>query len=133
MHRLRFAVLAGLLAALPTLAHSEEAGNTGQAANADAAKRRLVIFNHTKAELLELYASPIESKSWDADQLGAQKIGAGGKVTVNFGATIQGCSLDLMMVFGDGEKVIRRANVCEATSLIVSDSDRDDAPVLDSI
>ena len=133
MNRLRFAVLAGLLAALPMLAHAEEAQSPDKADATTKAERQLVIFNHTKADLLELYTSPIESKSWGADQLGNQKIGAGGKVTVNLGSVITECSLDLMMVFADGEKVIRRANVCEATSLIVSDGERDDAPIVDSI
>lgn len=115
MNRLRLAILAGLLV-VPALAHSGDS------------QRSFVIFNRTKADLLELYASPVGSKIWGADQLGNMRIGAGGKVTVNLGDAISDCSFDLMMVFADGEKVIRRADVCAVKTLIVSEHQEPELP-----
>ena len=79
-------------------------------------ERVLKIVNKTKSFLLELYTSPADAKAWGADQLGNMRIAVGGNVTVNLRNEAGACLFDLMMVFSDGEKVIRRADVCQANS-----------------
>jgi hypothetical protein len=90
-------------------------------ARADHGERQLVIVNHTKAELLELYTSPAEARIWGADQLGSLRIGVGGKVTVKLRNAEGECVYDLMMVFADGEKVRRREDVCVSKTVIVTE------------
>lgn len=96
-------------------------------AQAQDGSRVLVIVNKTKANLEELYTSPVDVRSWGVDQLGAIRVGSGGNVTVNF-RPAQSCMYDLMMVFSDGEKVIRRENVCGSGTLIISDRAEPELP-----
>ena len=116
MRRTCLAVLAAILATAPEAARANPDGH------------RLVIVNHTKADLLELYTSPIEAKSWGADQLGSLRIAAGGRVTVNLRNPEGACVYDLMLVFADGEKVRRREDVCVASTLVVTEPAGPDLP-----
>lgn len=96
------------------------------AASAEDPGRNLKIINKTKSLLLELYTSPIEARAWGADQLGNLRIAAGGDVTVNLRNSEGACVYDLMMVFSDGEKVIRRENVCgNGRTLVVTEHQED--------
>jgi hypothetical protein len=113
MNRSLSTAFAGLLMLLPIAAQAGESDRT------------LVIFNKTRSELRELYTSPMNSEIWGADQLGTQRIGVGGKVSVNLSNDAGECVFDLLMVFEDGEKVKRRANVCRGGSLTITEHKED--------
>jgi hypothetical protein len=100
------------------------------AASAGDPQRVLKIVNHTRSLLLELYTSPVDVQAWGADQLGNMRIAAGGNVTVNLHSGEGACLFDLMMVFSDGEKVVRRENVCDSGTLIVTDHEDDPLPAI---
>jgi len=110
MRRVLFAWIVAIAAGVPAAAHADE--------------QVLVILNSTKADLLELYARPVQAQDWGVDQLGTMRIAAGGKVTVRFGTSQSpppSCDYDLRMVFADGESVIRRANICDIRMLTVTE------------
>jgi hypothetical protein len=97
-------------------------------ATADSRDRVLMILNHTRSEMRELYTSPAGQPAWGADQLGSMSIAVGGNVKVNLHNTADACVFDVMMVFADGEKVVRRENVCGSGTLVVTEHREPELP-----
>ena len=132
MRMLASAVL-GLALLMPGLANADQNFDrldpkADSALKAVQSDRVLKIVNKTKSFLMELYTSPVDAEAWGADQLGNMRIAVGGNVTVNLQNAAGACEFDLMMVFSDGEKIIRRANVCQARTLTITE--KQDEPLL---
>jgi hypothetical protein len=108
-----FSAVAGLLLVVPVLAHAGDPA------------RSLTIVNKTRSNLLELYTSPASAEAWGADQLGSMRIGVGGNVKVSFNNVPDECMFDLMLIFSDGEKVVRREDVCASGTLVVTEHKED--------
>ncbi len=99
-------------------------------ASAGDSPRAIKIVNKTRSFLMELYTSPAAAKAWGADQLGNMRIAVGGDVTVNLKSDQDACVYDLMMVFSDGEKVVRRENICTEGTLVVTEHQDDELPAI---
>jgi hypothetical protein len=113
---------------LPAAAMSADTPATANSAEPASTERALKIVNNTRSLLTELYTSPVDAAAWGADQLGNMRIAAGGNVTVNLRSGEGACLFDVMMVFSDGEKVVRRENVCGSGTLIVTEHQDDPLP-----
>jgi len=116
----------GLVLLVPGLAKAEDQA-PAQAASAGS-DRVIKIINKTRSFLLELYTSPADAEAWGADQLGNMRIAVGGDVTVNLRNDAGACVFDLMMVFSDGEKVVRREDVCRGGTLTITEHKDDPLP-----
>ncbi len=77
------------------------------------------IVNNSGVDLTELYASPANSGTWEENILGGATMPSGNNGNVNI-ASASGCDYDLKMVFGDGDVLEDKANLCDGASYTIN-------------
>jgi hypothetical protein len=83
-------------------------------APAFAQDRRVRIVNNTGFTIVRFYGSNKGSKSWEEDILGADVLGPGQSVNINFDDGTGYCKFDFKAVFNDGEELVsKNINICE--------------------
>ena len=93
------------------------------AADSTTQNRRVMILNSSSQPLLQLYASPVTSDSWEEDLLGSGVLAAGASINANIDNGTAECSFDLKAVMADGQEHIQRAvNVCAISQWTIGDS-----------
>lgn len=99
------------LAAVATPAH----------ASTDGRDRRVNVINASGQTLREIYASPVSSRSWEEDMLGANTLSSGRSMVFNIDNGSNQCRYDLKAVMANGREHVRRnVNVCVISSFTIS-------------
>ena len=84
--------------------------------------RRVQINNASSYSIVQFYASNKDRASWEEDIFGDKYLPAGGSVVVNIDDGSGYCKFDFLVVFEDGDQVIRPDNnVCEISTFTIAD------------
>lgn len=76
--------------------------------------RKVRIVNNTNFTIVRFYGSNKGSKSWEEDILGADVLGPGQSVNINFDDGTGYCKFDFKAVFNDGDELVsKNINICE--------------------
>jgi hypothetical protein len=104
------AATAASLVAVATPAHAQ-----------DGRDRRVNVINASGQAVREIYASPVTSRSWEEDMLGANVLPAGRSMVFNIDNGTSQCRYDLKAVMSNGREHIRRnVNVCVVGSWTIT-------------
>ncbi|WP_439816837.1 hypothetical protein [Zavarzinia sp. CC-PAN008] len=119
-HAGRGLALAGLLAlgavaVLPGTAH--------------AADRTVIVQNAGQADVVHLFASPVEATEWGLDRLGSKPVPAGGNAIVTIVNAGDTCEFDLKLVdANDKAQEFRGQNLCTTTVTLAFGGGGDGTP-----
>lgn len=90
----------------------------GGAAMAQQYNRMVRVHNETDQTIVYLYSTNTGTNDWGEDILGADTIGAGRTILVDFDDGSGYCRMDIRAEFADGsEAELRRVNVCEVNDV----------------
>ncbi len=108
-------VVLGVMGALLSVA-------TVQGQSDDGRNRRVVVVNNTSKTVDRVFASNVDSTSWEEDMLGNGVIRPGRSRIFNIDDGTGHCHYDFKVVFHDGDKIVRRnVNVCRVETWTLSD------------
>jgi hypothetical protein len=98
-----FLLLGAILALSVPAAHAESAPRPG----ANAAAREVVVTNHSRQRIEQLYVSPSEADQWGPDWLGGGSMVPGAPMRVRLPRT-GGCSVDIQVIYANAAHEERR-------------------------
>ncbi|ESW61291.1 MAG: hypothetical protein Q27BPR15_07315 [Rhodobacter sp. CACIA14H1] len=79
------------------------------------------LVNESSHTIVEMYVSPVEQEDWGENILTVEEVapGTGGDVTIADGLDV--CDYDIRLVSAEGGDTNVTQNLCEMTTLTVSD------------
>lgn len=92
----------------------------GMAGPALAQELVFTLTNNSGADLIELYASPAQSASWEENILAGATLPSGGSGDVTIAGGREQCAYDLRMVFSDGDVLEDSTDLCAAGTYTIN-------------
>ena len=106
----------GFAAAL-TLTMLPASADTARPTQGPLGERGLVVVNHAKVPIVQLYVSPADSDNWGDERLGNSNIDPGGSFHVRLGRG-RGCSFDVQVIYDNAShEESLGVDVCKARQL----------------
>lgn len=85
-----------------------------------AGEQDFTLSNGTGYTIEQVYVAPSRSDDWEEDVMGADVLGDGEEVEIQFDSAEDACSFDLKVVYDDGEEAVwPRLDLCSISTVSI--------------